>query len=124
MSAAATQCTAPSIISTQSDRTTPKAIVGEIDTIIEQYKKGEIAKSQAIKFVTTKLAFDLTRDKPSKDSALHQYITTIDSIERIAIESIEHGARVNPSLGGNNGSTRAIVINADETPTFNESSSP
>src|SRR5271168_5231432 len=74
-----TQYNNPTTISTQSNRPTTTTIVEEIDSTIERYRKREIVKSQAIKFITTKLAFDLTRNEPSKDAAFNQYLTTIDS---------------------------------------------
>jgi len=124
LSTNATQDTTPSVISSQPNRPSTTTMVGEFDSIIERFRKGEITKSQTIKSITTKLAFDLNKDEPGKDNALQQYLITIDSIERLSNESIKRGARITSGLGGHRGAPRTTVIDADEACTSNESPNP
>ena len=91
-----------------------------------------MSKPCAIGLISSKLAFDTTHAEPEKDNAFLQYLTTIDSIECLAVDVTHRGANLQPdqsepgpahhsaqpphSTNGQdmNGTNRGIVSGGDE----------
>jgi hypothetical protein len=78
-------------------------VVRELDRIVEQFRNKSLTKSRAIASITSKLGFDVTKEEPEKDAALDQYLSTIEAVERLAIEAIRHGTNVPFESQGNLG---------------------
>jgi hypothetical protein len=76
-------------------------VVRELDRIVEQFRNKSLTKSRAIASITSKLGFDVTKEEPEKDAALDQYLSAIEAIERLAIETIRHGTNVPFESQGN-----------------------
>jgi hypothetical protein len=77
-------------------------IVRELDRIVEQFRNKTLTKSRAIASITSKLGFNIAKEEPEKDAALDQYLSTIESIERLALEAIRRGTNAVFEPGRNN----------------------
>ena len=68
------------------------ARIKDLDAIVEQFRNKKLTYTRAIAHITSRLSFDLTKDEPEKDAALDQFITTLNAIERLTIESSNRGS--------------------------------
>ena len=82
--------------------------VRELDRVVEQFRDGNISKSRAIASITTRLNFDLSGEEPEKFAALDQYLSAIESYERLTVGAAERGAHATGHTieGGNRGESR------------------
>jgi hypothetical protein len=98
-----TNANSDSTITNSSSTNEPAlGIVRELDLIVERFRSKSLTKSRAIASITSKLGFDISKEEPEKDAALDQYLSTIESIERLALEAIRHGANTTIEPGSNN----------------------
>ena len=74
----------------------PLPIVTELDGIVEQFRNRQVSKPRAIGLISSKLAFATTHAEPDKDNAFLQYLTTLDSIERLTADATHRGATIQP----------------------------
>lgn len=78
------------------------AIVNALEGILDDFRNKKVAKPRTIALLTSKLDFDVSRNEPEKDAALAQYLNSIESIERLAVEATQRGMHAARGLGGGN----------------------
>jgi hypothetical protein len=110
----------------------PLPLIVELDSIVERFRGRQVSKPCAIGLISAKFTFDTAHAEPEKDNAFLQYLATIESIERLAVDATHRGANLQPDQsepgpahhsaqpphGTNgedtNGTNRGIVSGGDE----------
>jgi hypothetical protein len=67
---------------------------------LEDFRNRRLTKSRAIALLTSKLQFNVDQDEPQKEAAFSQYLSAIESFERLAAEATQHGMYAAKGLGG------------------------
>ncbi|KDR66782.1 hypothetical protein GALMADRAFT_80425 [Galerina marginata CBS 339.88] len=83
-------------------------IVKLLDSIVEDFRNKQFTKSQTIVRLSSTLCFSPEREEPEKAAALIQYLTAIDSIEKLSVEAAQRGLHAAAGL-----SEQPIVSNAN-----------
>ena len=71
----------------------------ELDAIVEQFRNKHTTKARAIALITSILAFDFSKEEPSKDAALSQYISMLNTIEHLINKASKCGTHTASGLG-------------------------
>ena len=72
--------------------------VEQMEALVESFRTGKVKKSQTIFKIGQILAAEPTGDEQLKSDALEQYASTLDGIEALAAQSVEHGKRFTDPL--------------------------
>ena len=70
----------------------------ELDAIVEQFRNKHTTKARAIALITSILAFDFSKEEPSKDAALSQYISMLNTIEHLINKASKCGTHTASGL--------------------------
>jgi hypothetical protein len=77
----------------------PIALIQSLENVLESFRRGDISKAQAISRLVSTLAIgDDPVDNSAKESALIQYITSINSFSQSHSQSDQNGWIINARL--------------------------
>ena len=96
--------TAPDLDSTVQP---PHKLITELDHIVDQFRDQNLSKFAAIGLIASKFNFATSQNEPDKNRAFEQYLSILESTERLALEADRRGSTTAQQLDHQSGPVRA-----------------